>query len=205
MHLTTITAEAKKLLPKFKRFPQFTLVGGTSLALQLGHRKSVDLDWFTEKSLPRNLHQQVLKVFGPLIKSPEVKNNRELTLEIDGVKVTFFSYAFVFSQQPIIWQGLPLAGVADIGVMKAYIFGQRITFRDYVDLYFILKSKAASLDWIINKTKKIYKDQFHARLFLEQILNPEDIPAGKIDFLQEPVSKEQIRKFFENLVKTVKI
>ena len=151
MHLTTITAEAKKLLPQFKRFPQFTLVGGTSLALQLGHRKSLDLDWFTEKNLPKNIHQQVLRVFGSLVKSPEVKNNRELTLEIDGVKVTFFHYAFAFSKQPIIWQGLCLASVGDIGVMKAYIFGQRITFRDYVNLYFILKSKAVSLDWMINK------------------------------------------------------
>lgn len=132
-----------KSLPKFRHFSKFTLVGGTALALQLGHRLSVDFDWFTE--------------------------------------------------------------TADIAVMKAYVFGRRLAFKDYVDLYFIFKQKAASLDRVIKNCQEIYQGEFHARLFLEQLLNPEDIKQGRIDFLKIRVSRSQIKSFFERLVGSVKI
>lgn len=207
MHLTSITTAQKELLPKFRHFSKFTLVGGTALALQLGHRISVDFDWFTNtgKQLPRGLYQEVKKVFASHASAPLVKNNQELTLKISGIKTTFLHYPFKFAKRPLLWRGLHILSVPDIAVMKAYVFGRRLAFKDYVDLYFIFKRKVVSLDWIIKNCQEVYQGEFHARLFLEQILNPEDIEQGRIDFLKGGVSRGQIKKFFERLVKSVKI
>lgn len=207
MHLTTITPKAKKLLPKFKAFPQFYLVGGTALALQLGHRVSVDFDWFTEKSLPRNLPAQIKKIFGQAAENPEVKNINELTLNIGGIKTTFFRYPFQISARPVKWLGLRLASVSDIALMKAYVFGQRLAFKDYVDLYFILKRKEVSLTWLVDNCKKIYGGNFNARLFLEQVLHPEDIAESKIKFTDKSVAvkRTEIQKFFETEISAFKL
>lgn len=207
MHLTTITTEAKKLLPKFKAFQDFHLVGGTALALQIGHRISVDFDWFSRKSLPRNLLSRVKKSFGEAAKEPEVKNINELTLNIGGVKTTFYHYPFGFAQHALQWRGLSLAGVRDIAVMKAYTFGQRLAFKDYVDLYFIFKKQLITLGLLIQNCQKIYDSRFHARLFLEQLLNPEDIAESKIEFVNKSqnVSRAEIQKFFEKEISSFKL
>ena len=81
----------------------------------------------------------------------------------------------------------------------------RGTFKDYVDLYFILKYKYSSLKEIKKIAEKKYKNEFNFRLFLEQLIYLEDIKEGKIEFLGEKVSKPEMQKFFEEEVQKLSI
>ena len=58
MHDNALTTKAAQLFPQLGRFESFYLVGGTALALQIGHRLSIDFDLFSEKALPQNLLQR---------------------------------------------------------------------------------------------------------------------------------------------------
>ena len=63
MHQEATTSEAKKIFNKLKNFPEFYLAGGTGMALQLGHRVSVDFDFFWGKEIPKGLLPKVQRIF----------------------------------------------------------------------------------------------------------------------------------------------
>ncbi|MEF8846939.1 MAG: nucleotidyl transferase AbiEii/AbiGii toxin family protein [Candidatus Paceibacterota bacterium] len=88
MKQEALTSEAKKVLPQLDTFSDFYLAGGTGLALQLGHRVSVDLDLFTQKKFPSNLLSRVEKQFSESKVEVKIKQSEQLMVEIDDVEVT---------------------------------------------------------------------------------------------------------------------
>jgi predicted nucleotidyltransferase component of viral defense system len=115
---------------------KFILAGGTALTLHLGHRLSVDLDFFTDQTFSTDRLLETLAFFHPDVRQEE-KNT--LTVFIDNVKVSFFHYPYPPMEKSVLWRGIPLASVLDIAAMKIIAVGQRGTKRDFVDLYFIFK------------------------------------------------------------------
>lgn len=95
--------------------------------------------------------------------------------------------------------------VSIIAVMKAYALGRRATYKDYVDLYFILREGHTSLTSIIRTTKRIYGDEFGVRLFLEQLVYLKDVREEAIRFLKKPPTKTEIEKFFRQEIKKMKL
>ncbi len=208
MRYEAITLETKKLLSeltKFKLLDNFCLVGGTALALQIGHRISVDLDWFARKPLPKNL-LKLLQEFLPKSKiEVDVLKQEELTVRINGVQATFFYYPFSWTEQPKKQENFNLATILQIAAMKAQTINRRAAFKDYVDLYYILKQKHVELNQLLNVAKKTFAEEFNKRLFLEQLVFMEDIAESGVNFLNPKVTKTEIQNFFESLVKTVKL
>jgi hypothetical protein len=98
-------------------------------------------------------------------------------------------------------EGLKLLSVAEIGATKAYSIGRRGTYKDYVDLYFIIKDGAASLQSLVAMAETKFRNEFNARLFLEQLLFMEDIEDYKIDFLGKRVPPEEILEFFRGEIR----
>src|SRR3989338_2797980 len=140
MHVGALTESAKALLPPFKNLEGFYLAGGTALSLQLGHRISIDFDFFSEKEIPANLLELVERSFMGIGPQHALVNNKdELTLTINETKTTFLYYPFPLFYPLVEWEGIKLASIQEIAVMKAYTIGRRGTFKDYVDLYYILK------------------------------------------------------------------
>ena len=88
--------------------------------------------------------------------------------------------------------------------MKAQTINRRAAFKDYVDLYFIVRDGHASLAEILSKAKKLFKDEFSQRLFLEQLVYFGDLEEKGIDFLGEKADKLKIQKFFEKEIKKLK-
>ncbi len=208
MHQEAITLKAGQLLSaliKFKPLKNFCLVGGTALALQIGHRVSVDFDWFGQKPLPKNLLKQIKDFFSGRKILVDVLKTEELTVRIDGVQITFLQYPFPWTEKPLPQNGFFMASVGQIAAMKAQTINRRSVLKDYVDLYFIFKNRYADLNDIINKSKTAFKEEFNPRLFLEQLVYMEDIADEKMEFLKNRPDKQKIQKFFENLVKKVKI
>lgn len=116
----------------------FILAGGTALALQIGHRISVDLDFFSERqfstdALYRGLQKAGLK--------PVVQQETEgtLTAMVNEVKVSMLHYPYIFLDKKLSWKGIDIAGMIDIAAMKVMAITQRGAKRDFVDLYFILQ------------------------------------------------------------------
>lgn len=168
----------------------FYLAGGTGLALQLGHRKSLDLDFFQKElreTIPAAaLSRKIELVFAAADAKPELREAGQTIWSISGTKVAFIAYPFPLLH-PLIDAGAispALAGIAlasprEIAAMKAYALGRRATARDYVDLYFILQSEAVTLDDIIEDASRKYviegEGLFSTRLFLEQLSYTRDL------------------------------
>jgi hypothetical protein len=184
------------LFPKLGAFRDFYLAGGTALALQLGHRVSVDFDLFHEASIDDALLSVVKQVLVGSSVETAINNPDELTVFVRGVKVTFLSYPFPVLQRFVRADGIKMLSIKEIGATKAYTIGRRGTYKDYVDLYFILSGAHATLDEIIQMADRKFTREFNSRLFAEQLLFMDDIRDYAIKFLGSPVKPEQIRDFF---------
>ncbi len=205
MHLEAIELKRRKIFRKLKNFPNFYLVGGTALALQMGHRVSVDFDLFSEKEISRDLLSKVKKVFKDFRVEVEINNPERLTVKVGGTTIDFVKYPFPLISGFLELQGIKILKIEDISAMKAYSIGRRPILKDYVDLYFILKGKHLSLERMIDVAEKKYKNEFNKRLFLEQIVYLKDIEDIGIHFLEKEVTKKEIQDFFEKEVKKIKI
>lgn len=201
MHREVLTKRGAEVYGFLSRFDDFYLAGGTGLALQLGHRVSVDFDLFIEGAIKRSLLPKVQTVFGPSGSiSLLVNNPEELTVLIDEVKVTFLSYPFPTFDPFVSLDGVFALSVREIAATKAYTIGRRGSFKDYVDLYFVLGGGYASLKEVIDLAERKFGDAFNSRLFLEQIVSVDDLEDTDIDFLAQPVDQEDIRQYCEILV-----
>ncbi|OGI65385.1 hypothetical protein A3A95_00835 [Candidatus Nomurabacteria bacterium RIFCSPLOWO2_01_FULL_39_18] len=200
MHYESLNQETKKVWDScvFLR-DDFYLAGGTALALQIGHRISVDLDFFSSNPIKKTLLAKIEEVFKMV--SVLVNTKNELTVTADGVKMTFLHYPFILKYKTIDTSVVPLASVSDIVSMKAYTLGRRRSFKDYVDLYFILSGEYATFDMMISDAKEKYGNAFNDRLFCEQLTSPEDLDDENIVWVKRQQSKESMQIFFQEKIK----
>ncbi len=140
-HWDMVTTEMRELLKWIGRqdfIPPFYLAGGTALALQMGHRKSVDLDFFSqtdevhERTRQRVIHA-VAEHGGQVIEN--VDGN--LVLLMNDVRVGFFSYGYKLLEPFKQLENLNLASMLDIGLMKLDAVIGRGSRKDFIDLYVI--------------------------------------------------------------------
>lgn len=198
LHTEALTQEAKGLFPKLSGFKEsFYLAGGTALALQIGHRVSVDFDLFSPDPIKKALLAQVEATYEGMSMEILVNNSRELTLLIQGVKHTFLHYPFPvilpFEENDII----PFLSAKEILATKAYTIGRRGAFKDYIDLYAGITAGTSSLQDVIDIAREKYTGVFNDRLFLEQTVYLDDITEDAIIMLGRPVpTKQDLVDFF---------
>lgn len=193
----------KKRQYVFKKLSAFAkegyLAGGTALSLQLAHRKSFDFDVFVNKQIDNKIRLKIKKFF-PNCKF-ELNTSDQVDIETnEGIKITFLWYYFPLLKPPIKTFSLSLASIEDIAADKAHAIGRRAVWRDYVDLFFVLKLKKISLKDIINLAKKKFKNEFNSALFLDQLTYFEDIKFTKIEFIKKKYSESTIKKYLEKAV-----
>lgn len=114
------------------------LVGGTSLALQMGHRISIDLDFFTNQVYDADSIFEYLREDFP-VSEPFVKDRSTLITEIKNVKVDFIRFRYNFQRPFIRLDGLRLLDIEDIAPMKLDAITGRGKKKDFYDLYFLLQ------------------------------------------------------------------
>lgn len=140
LHYETIRPDTLELLKKIQSLEMFKdarLVGGTALALQIGHRKSVDLDFFG--GVDASLQEITLELSTFASVSPLSESRMMRFLIVDGVKVDIVNYPYSWIDEPVIEDGVTLAGIKDIAAMKLSAITNRGTRKDFVDFYFLLK------------------------------------------------------------------
>jgi len=115
----------------------FYLGGGTALALHLGHRKSIDLDWFTSERIDDPL-RLVARVLDSDIAIEEARTDKGTVHgKVDGVRLSLFEYRYPLLG-PITrleGSGVPIAALEDLAAMKLSAIAQRGTRRDFMDVH----------------------------------------------------------------------
>lgn len=205
MHLEALKSEQKKILPGLKGFSNFYLVGGTALALRIGHRVSVDFDLFSAKEISPALLNKIKRIFSSFKIKTIVNHSGQLSVMVGDTKLDFVKYAFPLIFKPVVFDNIKIIPIKEIAAMKAYVLNQRGTFKDYVDLYFIVKDKYVTLESIKKIAEKKYKGEFNFRLFLEQLIYLDDIKDEEIEFLKQKVNKIEIQEFFEKEINKIEL
>lgn len=174
LHKEILTKKQAELLPLLELFSKnFGLVGGTALALYIGHRRSIDFDLFTNEEFKNeDILNRISKSFK--IDMVVVNNPEELTIIIKGVRFTFFRYRHKIDFPKKLDNIVKLPDLLTLGAMKAFTLGMRAKWKDYVDLYFILKNYYR-IDQIIKKAQKIFGNEFNEKLFRSQLTYFKDI------------------------------
>lgn len=139
LYLETVESSTLELLKKLQRLPvleQTRLVRGTALALQLGHRKSIDLDFFgTVDCEAEYLRESIAGIASLTI----LKESPHIHIYIvDGIKVDIVNYKYPWLDDVVLEQGLRLASVSDIAAMKITAIIGRGTKKDFIDIAFLL-------------------------------------------------------------------
>ncbi len=191
----------KNILPLLKNLKSdFYLVGGTALALQLGHRDSIDFDFFTENDFDTEVLferlQDIFKEYS-IKKIQEEKNT--LTIIVDNdIKLSFFTYKYPLVKPIIEEEFLRLASVEDIACMKLSAIVSRATEKDYVDLYFILQEYELADLLKLTAQKFLSLDE---TLIVKSLTYFTDITEEEIIFKhQQNISFSKVKTFLKTKV-----
>ena len=180
MYQEILNDKQKNLLPAIESFNDFGLVGGTGVALQLGHRRSIDFDLFSNKDF-KNIQIKKKIVSKGKIEQVFVDQKDEYTVLINGVKTTFLFYPFKIDFK-VSFGKIKIADLLTIAALKAYALGRRAKWKDYVDIYFILKQY--SIKDVVNKADSIFGSEFNEKIFRAQLSYFEDIDySEEIEYL----------------------
>jgi len=177
------------------------LAGGTALMLQIGHRLSFDFDCFSEEELSPTILRKAKRIFGTAI-FPRVQTREQLTFTTsENIEVTFVYHPYPSIEKPLETSSLPVFQLDDLAANKTYTIGRRGAWRDYVDLYFLMKWGIYSIFDLIDLTSKKFIGEFHDKLFLEQLTYFDDVEIIPVNFLKESYSDEEIKAYLTNQVK----
>jgi hypothetical protein len=136
----TITPVCQAALVHLRRQPwleSYYLAGGTALALQIGHRISTDLDWFTPNHLLEAAERDALRsiLISTGAYTDKTEQDGQLYCQLAGADVSFIYQHHALLEPTVDYDGVPLASPIDIGIMKLSAINSRGTRRDFVDLY----------------------------------------------------------------------
>jgi len=175
MHKEILTKEQVELLPLIKTFKKdFGLVGGTAIALQIGHRQSIDFDLFSFNKFDNaKIRNKIVK---NKFKVGKVYRDEtgQFTFIMNKVQFTFFQYPFNITFSKNFIDTLKMPDILTLAAMKAYALGRRLKWKDYVDLYFIMDG-FYPINRIEKRAEKIFKKEFNAKLFRMQLSYFDDI------------------------------
>lgn len=180
---------------------EFYLVGGTAIALQVGHRRSIDFDLFSFKEIKRqniknNLQKNNLKY------TILFEDSEQLHVILNEVKLTFFHYPFNITSSVKYDNIIKMPDLLTLSAMKAFALGGRNKWKDYVDLYFLFKNNF-TLNDISLKATEIFGDSFNSKLFRQQLAYFEDINySEKVEYVIPPVSEKEIKEFLTEVALT---
>jgi hypothetical protein len=194
MHKEILNQNQIDLLPLISSFKrEYYLVGGTAIALYIGHRRSIDFDLFKHSRI--NPKRNLDKITG--FKFPFNVTRRvteQMNLTVNNVKVTFFEYPFEIPTSTSFENYIKLPSLLDLAAMKSYALGHRSKWKDYVDLYFLLKHHF-SIEEISQRAKEIYGELFSTKLFWAQLAFHRDINySEEVDYIiPNPPTPDEIR------------
>lgn len=199
LQYTSVSKSTLELLKSLMQPPfpdDFYLVGGTSLALQIGHRESIDLDLFTSAALDTD---SLIRYAEELGEVEVVKRTKAImTIFVNSVKVDFVNLRYPLIDDLLIEDGIRFATPKDIAAMKIAAITGRGAKKDFIDLYFLLQQ--FSMEEILDFYQQKYDD--HTLFLTYKSLNYfEDADAQEMPVMFQPVEWETIKTTINSEVK----
>lgn len=197
----TVNPDTLELLRTLMSQPEMRgmrLVGGTSLALQYGHRQSIDLDFFGKLQVSQN---EILDMISRLSSDFKVLNQTRLILQlvVNRIKVDIIDYNYDWIDEPIIENGITLASPKDIAALKINAIEGRGSKKDFIDIYLLLQHY--SLDEILYFYASKYPN--HSILMaLKSLIYFEDAENQTMPKMFIDTSWETMKKF---IIKAVNV
>ena len=201
----TVTENMHRVLNGFSQTEigaRFYLAGGTALSLQLGHRRSVDLDFFSPtEDIPtiRTVLEESLAVFHPTLADSAWGN---LVYLAEDVRIGFYGYGFPLVAPLVESENLRLASVEDIALMKLDALLSRATRKDFYDLYFICQK--ISLRHLFDLAPQKYSNvrDFEVQT-VKRLVYFENAEADVDPVLLQPVSWQTVKDYFTRQAKEI--
>ena len=197
MHAGTLPVHAQDALAKLgksKIFSSCYLAGGSALALYLGHRISVDLDFYTrDKILAGDIPPYLAKLGTFTISMLEPPHT--IIGEFNRTKLSLFRYDYPMIGDFSLFNNIKIASTSDIAAMKLSAISGRATKRDYVDLYFLamIYKTDEMIDFYIKKFGKLSNNIYVIVKALGFFQDAEDDVMPK---MIEKVSWQEVKDFF---------
>ena len=194
MHSEILNDKQVQLLPLMAQFRrEYYLVGGTAIALFIGHRRSIDFDLFKPSAInhKRNIDKISASSFGHVITR---RVTEQMNLIVNDVKLTFFQYPFPIEPTARFETYFRLPSLLQLAAMKAYALGRRSKWKDYVDLYFLLRDHFTIAD-VTSCATEAFGELFSEKMFRSQLCYFDDIDYTEaVDWLTpNPPTDDEIK------------
>lgn len=181
---------------------EYILVGGTAVALHIGHRRSIDFDLFTTQDIQRRRIRNLIDKSGFLVQELLYEASDQMHVVVNSVKVTFFSFPHIIVPSTDFDGIIRVPPLLDLAAMKTYVLGGRAKWKDYVDLYFILKDYYG-LRELSENAKAMFGAYFNEKLFREQLCFFDDIDySEKVAYLGDDIDEQEIKEFLVDIAMT---
>lgn len=194
------TAELLEILQNQDLLSSFYLTGGTALSLEMGHRESEDLDFFNKEVFEPSALAQNLRIFGKL----ENVSTEEGTLNLflNEVKLQFLHYPYHLLKPLIPWNGINLSSDFDIACTKLITISSRGSKKDFIDLFFLLKTYPLP-DLFKALPKKYQGTDYNQPHILKSLLFFEDAENQPMPRMHKEITWEEIKNGITISVKSV--
>jgi hypothetical protein len=195
MHEESLTKNTQRVLETLNSsaiVKDFYLAGGSALALYYGHRLSVDLDWFNDNFSPNPLFRKKLSDLGDLTVNEESEGTFHGSL--DGVKISFLRYPYPLLDNKTKYQeNVYLASKKDIAVMKLEAVAGRGTYKDFIDVYFLLEEY--TIEELFSFLKEKFKGIDYNETHLIKSLNYfEDVEKSEMPKMIKEINWDDVKK-----------
>lgn len=160
----------------------------------MGHRRSIDFDLFTKSIIVKSRIKNKLNQI-PFKQIPIFEDYDQLHLLLNNVKLTFFNFPYIINHPIKVDSFITMPSLLSLASIKAFALGRISKWKDYVDLYFILK-KNYTVKQISEEASLNFPSQFSEKLFREQLAFHKDIDYSEpVEYMVPAVSEEEIKSF----------
>ena len=193
MYLNILSNSQKEILPFLSQFKrEFILVGGTAIALQTGHRMSIDFDLFKENLLNKSKIKKKLSLLN-VKKQLLFEDGDGIHFLVDDVKLTFFHYPFPIKGIISIEKGIKTPDLLTLAAMKFYAMGRRSKWKDYVDIHHLLQNHF-TIEQVSIKANELFGDGYSEKLFRQQIIYFENIDFSEsVEWVSQEINEKTIK------------
>ena len=200
MHKEVLKPEQIQILPLLRLFKNdYYLVGGTALALHIGHRYSLDFDLFTNNSLRKKSIKILLAKNNYVIQEVLYEDSIQLHCIVNSVKLTFYQYPYDINPSVDFEGIICLPDMLTLAAMKSFALGGRGKWKDYVDLYFIFKHYF-SFEQVSAQAYKIFNNAFNDKLFRQQLSYFNDIDFTEdVEYTADSVTLDEVKRFLTDI------
>jgi len=180
------------------KFKNFNLVGGTALALKIGHRRSVDIDLFSPYPFnSQGLSHHLLTGY----KATKISTlTNGVFCFVNDIKIDLVSHQYPLVKEIDILEGIRMVSLLDIGAMKLNaIFNSGQRYKDFVDMYSLLEN--FTLHELLNACQRKYPD-LNINMVKHSLIHFNDIIPSPIEFIGPDIAwtiiAERLQKAFHN-------